>query len=107
MKHELACSHASQSHHEMPWPISASRTDAIVDEHAGVWPRRLYATPNFMTGIPSLRALSARLSRMPVSGKWMTPIGSVSSMASLRLEGAALACLVQSGLNAICGTLRL
>ena len=26
---------------------------------------------------------------------------------SLRLKGAALACLVQSGLKAICGTLRL
>ena len=28
-------------------------------------------------------------------------------MASLRLNGAALACFVQSGLKAICGTLRL
>ena len=37
----------------------------------------------------------------------MTPIGSSSSMASLRLNGAALACFVQSGLKAICGTLRL
>ena len=44
---------------------------------------------------------------MPVPGKCMTPIGSSSSMASLRLNGAALACLVQSGLKAICGTLRL
>ena len=36
-----------------------------------------------------------------------TPIGRVSSIASLRLNGAALACFVQSGLNTICGTLRL
>ena len=41
-----------------------------------------------------------------VPGKCKTPIGSSSSMASLRLNGAALACFVQSGLKAICGTLR-
>jgi len=40
------------------------------------------------------------------AGKCMTPIGSSSSMASLRLKGAALACFVQSGLKAICGTFR-
>ena len=44
---------------------------------------------------------------MPVPGKTMTPIGSTSSIWSLRLNGAALACRVQSGLKAICGTLRL
>ena len=44
--------------------------------------------------MPSILALSARLSSMPVPGKSMTPIGSTSSMASLRL-------------NATCGTLRL
>ena len=43
----------------------------------------------------------------PCPGRCMRPIGSSSSMASLRLNGAALACLVQSGLKAICGTLRL
>ena len=31
----------------------------------------------------------------------MTPIGNTSSIASLRLNGAALACFVQSGLKAI------
>ena len=62
--------------------------------------------PNFQTAMPSRFALSARLSWMPVPGKCMTPIGSSSSMASLRLNGAALACFVQSGLKAICGTLR-
>jgi len=36
---------------------------------------------------------------MPVPGKCMTPIGSTSSIASLRLKGAALACFVQSGLE--------
>ena len=36
---------------------------------------------------------------MPVPGKCMTPIGSTSSIASLRLNGAALACLVQFGLE--------
>ena len=44
---------------------------------------------------------------MPVPGKCITSIGSASSMASLRLNGAALACFVQSGFKAICGTLRL
>src|SRR6516165_8896409 len=65
-----------------------------------------YAPPNFQTGMPRRFALSARLSWIPVPGKCMTPIGSSSSMASLRLNGAALACFVQSGLNAICGTFR-
>lgn len=37
----------------------------------------------------------------------MTPIGIIVSMRSLRLNGAALACFDQSGLNATCGTLRL
>lgn len=44
---------------------------------------------------------------MPVPGKCMTPIGMASSIVSLRLNGAAFACFVQSGLKAICGTLRL
>ena len=56
--------------------------------------------PNCQTEIPSLRALSARLSWMPVPGKTMTPIGITVSMRSLRLNGAALACFVQSGLKA-------
>ena len=36
-----------------------------------------------------------------VAGKTMVPIGRVSSMASFRLKGAAFACCVQSGRNAI------
>ena len=36
-------------------------------------------------------------------GKTRTPTGRTSSIASLRLNGAALPCLVQSGLKAICG----
>jgi hypothetical protein len=35
---------------------------------------------------------------MPVTRNTMTLIGSTSSMASLRLKGAAFACFVQSGL---------
>jgi hypothetical protein len=62
--------------------------------------------PNFQTGMPSLRALSARVSWMPVPGATSTPIGNTSSMASFRLNGAALAWRAQSGLKAICGTLR-
>lgn len=34
---------------------------------------------NFHTGMPSIRALSARLAEMPDPGKTMTPIGSVAS----------------------------
>src|ERR1700730_2870208 len=49
-----------------------------------------HAPPNFQTGMPSRFALSARLSWIPVPGKCMTPIGSSSSMASLRLNGAAM-----------------
>jgi hypothetical protein len=48
--------------------------------------------PNFQTGIASFLALSARLSWMPVPGNTMTPIGSTSSIAWFRLNGAALAC---------------
>ncbi len=68
----------------------------------------LYAPPssNFHTGMPSFLALSARLAEMPEPGKTITPMGSVSSIWSLRLNGAALACLVQSGLKVICGTFR-
>lgn len=41
------------------------------------------------TGMPSLRALSTRLAAMPDPGKATRPAGSVSSIASLRLKGAA------------------
>ena len=37
---------------------------------------------------------------MPDPGKTMTPIGSASSMASLRLNGAAFLWRLQSGLKA-------
>ena len=43
---------------------------------------------NFHTGMPKFRALSARLAEIPEPGKTITPIGSTSSMASLRLKGA-------------------
>ena len=42
----------------------------------------------------------------PEPEKTRTPTGSTSSMASFRLNGAALACLVQSGRKATWGTLR-
>jgi hypothetical protein len=43
---------------------------------------------------------------MPEPGKAMTPAGRVSSIWSLRLNGAALRWRIQSGLKAICATLR-
>lgn len=49
---------------------------------------------NRQTGMPSTRALSARFPVMPEPGKTMAPIGNVCRSASLRLKGAALACLV-------------
>ena len=60
---------------------------------------RSYAPPfpKLHTGMPSFLALSARFSWMPVPGNTMMPIGNASSMASLRRNGAALACRVQSG----------
>lgn len=53
---------------------------------------RGYAPPSAgrQTGMPSLRALSARLSWMPPPGKTTTPTGIVSSIVSLRLKGADL-----------------
>src|SRR6201998_3050132 len=65
-----------------------------------------YSPPNFQMEIPRRFALSARLSWNPEPGECMTPIGSSSSIASLRLSGVALAGFVQSGLKAIWGTLR-
>ena len=62
---------------------------------------------NRHTGMPILRALSARFSTIPEPGKTMMPIGSASSIASLRLNGAAFLCRVQSGSNATGATLRL
>jgi hypothetical protein len=43
---------------------------------------------------------------MLVPGECKTPIGRVSSKVSFCLNGAALACFVQSGLKASCATLR-
>ena len=60
-----------------------------------------------MMRMPSFRALSARLSVMPEPGNTTSLIGRTSSKRSLRLKGAALPSRVQSGLKAICVTLRL
>jgi len=49
--------------------------------------------------MPSLFALSARLSLIPEPGNTTTPIGSTSSSWSLRLNGAAFLCRVNSGLG--------
>ena len=57
--------------------------------------------------MPSFLALSARLSVMPVPGNTMTACGTSARRRSLRLKGAALPSRSQSGLNAICVTLRL
>ena len=46
---------------------------------------------NFQTGMPSFLALSARFAEIPEPGNTMTPIGRISSILSLRLNGAALA----------------
>ncbi len=62
---------------------------------------------NRHTGIPILRALSARFSTIPEPGKTMTPIGRASSITSFRLNVAAFLCRVQSGLKTTCATLRL
>ena len=48
--------------------------------------------PNFQTGMPSFLALSPRLSWIPVPGNTMTPIGSTSSIASARRNGAEEIC---------------
>ena len=44
---------------------------------------------------------------MPGPGKAVTPVGSTSSIWSLRLKDAAFRWRVQSGLKTICGTFRL
>ncbi len=58
------------------------------------------------TGMPRRRALSARLSVMPLPGKTINPAGMTDSISSLRRKGAALACLLQFGLKMIWVTLR-
>ena len=66
---------------------------AFADKHADKWKNGAHAPslPMFQTGMPSRRALSARLAWMPLPGVTSTPIGNASSMASLRLKGAAFA----------------
>ena len=92
---------------ELPDLMAARQLNKSLTRGAaqGSWRARdtdgAYTLPTFQTVMPSFLALSARLSWIPVPGKCMTPIGSSASMASLRLNGAALAWLVQSGLNAI------
>jgi hypothetical protein len=76
--------------------------DTIAQIEAIKLVRSLRADRPRESGMPRRFGLSARLSWIPVPGKCMTPIGNNSSMASLRLKGAALACFVQSGLKAIC-----
>ena len=44
---------------------------------------------------------------MPAPGKAIMPIGMASSIASVRLKGAAFWCRVQSGLKTTCATPRL
>ena len=44
-----------------------------------------------LTGMRILRALSAKFSEIPEPGNARTPIGMVSSIASLRLKGAEIA----------------
>ena len=81
-----------------------ARTDC--SSFAAAYDGDAHAPPNRQTGMPSFLALSARLPWMPVPGKTMTPIGSTSSIWSLRLNGAARPCFVQSGAKPICGTPR-
>lgn len=94
-------------------PLRASRIEKRIRfcGCAGLWfvemrrPSRA-ALAEFPDRNAELLALSARLAEMPEPGKAMSPIGRTASIWSLRLKGAALAWRVQSGLNAICGTLR-
>ena len=66
------------------WRIHALRGGAeeARDDSSSALRRAAYeATPlEFQTGMPSLRALSARLAEMPEPGKTMTPIGMASSI---------------------------
>ena len=54
---------------------------------------------HWWTGMPSCRARSTRLSVMPEPGNAITPFGSRFSSSSLRRNGAARPCAVQSGLH--------
>lgn len=60
-----------------------------------------------MTGMLSLRAFVAKVFLNAGAGSTMNPTGMASSMASLGLKGAALACRVQSGSQPTWGILRL
>ena len=89
--------------------VIAERRAAIMRQKTAPTQRRSRPSPSVKrhTGMPSFFALSARLAEMPEPGNTTTPIGSASSIRSLRLKGAALLCRVQSGLKRTCGTLRL
>src|SRR3546814_4750779 len=56
--------------------------------------------------MPNARALSTRLSWMPVPEKTTSPAGIASIIRSLRLNGAAFLWRFQSGRKATCGTRR-
>src|SRR5579859_8258178 len=92
---------------QMAIDVGAIADIAFAGRPAGKWENGAHApsSPIFQTGMPRWRALSARLAWMPLPGVTSTPIGSASSMASLRLNGADLP-FAQSGLKAICDTLR-
>src|SRR3984893_8072895 len=87
---------------------SVSTLESIILDWRDLKGRGAHAppSPNFQTGIPSFLALSARFAEMPEPGNTMTPTGRTSRIRSLRLNGAALAWRVQSGLKTICGTWR-
>src|SRR5690554_756920 len=63
------------------------------------------ARPEVEDGDAELAGLVGKVAGEP--GKTTMPIGRASSMRSLRLKGAALPSRFQSGLKAICVTLRL
>ena len=62
---------------------------------------RMAQAATHWTGIPSLRALSTRLSVMPEPGNAITPLGSRSNSSSFLRKGAALPWASQSGLHTI------
>jgi hypothetical protein len=69
---------------------------------------RAHAPPfvKLHTGLPILRALSARFSTISDPGNTITPIGGAASVRLFFLKNPASLCRVQSGLKAIYTTFR-
>ena len=93
--------------HSLRGPLRTEHRTKAKAENRAELPRRPHDYRQSKTGIPSFLALSARLPVMPSPRRRRRRRGGFRASDRSRLNGAALPSLAQSGLKAICETLRL